>query len=335
MDDELSGYTFNEIKRSGFSNTYKFINQNINDSMDHILSKTISGFSDYIKENRPDMVIVHGDRIEALGTAAATCLNNILVSHIEGGEVSGTVDEIIRHSVTKLSHLHFVSNDQSKKRIIQMGELESNIFVIGSPENDLLISKDLPSINNVKKRYGITFDNYSILIFHPVTTEYEELNNQVETLVDVLLKRDKRKYVIIHPNNDFGSDIILKEYKRFKGNNRFKIFPSMRFEYFLQLMKHSDFVIGNSSCGVRETPAIGIPSINIGTRQNRRSDAPSIIKCDYSRKELIKALNSINHLEKRESLIFGSGGSAEKFEQILLNKKTWQIGTQKYFVDLT
>ena len=100
-------------------------------------------------------------------------------------------------------------------------------------------------------------------------------------------------------------------------------------------MKHSDFVIGNSSCGVRETPAIGVPSINIGTRQNRRSDAPSIIKCDYSRKELIKALNSINHLEKRESLIFGSGGSAEKFEQILLNKKTWQIGTQKYFVDLT
>tara|TARA_B100001250_G_scaffold256647_1_gene220971 strand:+ start:21771 stop:22898 length:1128 start_codon:yes stop_codon:yes gene_type:complete len=327
-------YTFHEIEKAGFSKVYKFINQNNNDSMDHILSKTISGFSDYIKENRPDLVIVHGDRLESLGTAIVGCFNNILVAHIEGGEVSGTVDEMIRHSITKVSHLHFVTNEESKKRIIQLGELESSIHKIGSPEVDILQSSSLPSIKEVKTRYGIMFEKYSILVFHPVTSEHNELNFQIKTLIDVLLKNNSNNYIVIHPNNDLGTNIILNEYKRLEGNKRFKMFPSMRFEYFIQLMKNSEFVIGNSSSGVRETPVIGIPSINIGTRQNRRNNASTIINSDYSKKSLIKAFELIKNVGREVSSKFGFGGCSEKFENILMNKDIWKTNTQKYFVDL-
>ena len=123
------GYTINEIKKLGINNIYTFNNQKTNDQMDVCLSKTIKGFSSLVKKRKPNLIIVHGDRLEALAGAIVGLFNNILVAHIEGGEVSGTVDESIRHSVSKLSHLHFVSNLSSKKRLIQLGEKKSKIFV--------------------------------------------------------------------------------------------------------------------------------------------------------------------------------------------------------------
>ena len=122
----------------------KFINKNSSDSMDIVLGKTILGFSDYVNENNPDLIVIHGDRIETLACASVGALNNILVAHIEGGEVSGTIDESIRNSVSKLSHMHFVTNFDAKKRLLRMGESKESIKVIGSPEVDLFNSKDLP-----------------------------------------------------------------------------------------------------------------------------------------------------------------------------------------------
>jgi UDP-N-acetylglucosamine 2-epimerase (hydrolysing) len=118
------GSTWNEVQETGFGNLYKFINQNSSDSMDHVLAKTVSGLADYVMEIAPDMLVIHGDRVEALAGAAVGAFNNILTSHIEGGEVSGTVDELIRHAVTKLSHVHFVANDIAKQRLLQLGEQE-------------------------------------------------------------------------------------------------------------------------------------------------------------------------------------------------------------------
>ncbi|MFZ9944061.1 MAG: UDP-N-acetylglucosamine 2-epimerase, partial [Bacteroidia bacterium] len=126
---EQYGYTVNEIEKSGFTNIHRFSNGNIGNGMDVALARTIEGLSAYVANNRPDLLVVHGDRGEALAGSIVGALNNILVAHIEGGEVSGTVDELIRHAVTKMSHLHFVSNEEARKRLIQLGEIPDNIHV--------------------------------------------------------------------------------------------------------------------------------------------------------------------------------------------------------------
>ena len=132
------GSTYDEVRKQKYKEMYIFMNQTHTTAMDIILANTIIGFSNFINEIKPDMIVVHGDRVEALAGAIVGSLNNILVAHIEGGEISGTIDELIRHSITKLSHIHFVANKEAKKRLIQMGEIDSNIYVIGSPDIDIM-----------------------------------------------------------------------------------------------------------------------------------------------------------------------------------------------------
>ena len=145
------GFTINELYRSNIKNIFKYKNQNEkNYSMTESLSSTINGLAKYLKKNKINLIIIHGDRMEALAGAIAGIFNNIHVGHIEGGEISGTIDESIRHSVSKLSHFHFVSNQESKKRLIQMGENKNTIFIIGSPDLDIMKKKNLPNINIIK-----------------------------------------------------------------------------------------------------------------------------------------------------------------------------------------
>ena len=158
------GYTYDELQLDNIKNIFRFNNQLKSNNLDLILSKTIQGFNDYVKKIKPDLIVIHGDRIEALGCALVGSLNNILTAHIEGGEVSGTIDEIIRHAVSKLSHYHFVTNKTAKKRLVQMGELNKNIFVIGSPNIEIIKSKNLPTLKSVKDKYEIKYDNYDNII---------------------------------------------------------------------------------------------------------------------------------------------------------------------------
>lgn len=328
------GITVKEIEKSGFSNIFKFINFTSETTMDLTLAKTIDGLSSYIKEETPDMIIVHGDRVEALAGAIVGALNNILVGHIEGGEVSGTVDEIIRHSVSKMSHIHFVANELAKKRLIQMGELENQVFVIGSPDVDIMFSEGLPDIAESKHYYDIEFESFAILMFHPVTTEIHQLPKIVEELI-AAISSDSNNYIIIYPNNDLGSSKILAGYDTLKNNPRIRIFPSIRFEYFLVLLKHSEFLIGNSSAGIREAPYYGIPSINIGTRQNNRAYGPSIIQSSYERDDIISAIKKAKQTEiNLGQQDFGNGSSNVRFLEILRDEQTWEISCQKLFNDL-
>lgn len=328
------GYTVDEIYKSGFKNIYRFINHTTESSMDQTLSKTISGFSDYIKEVKPELIIIHGDRLEALAGAITGAFNNILVAHIEGGEVSGTIDELIRHSVSKLSHTHFVANELAKKRLIQMGEIDSSIYVIGSPDIDVMLSSNLPSISAVKKHYDISFEEYAIVMFHPVTTEFDIIAEQVRNLVDALIETNKN-YVVIYPNNDFGSDQILREYRRFNGNSKFKVFPSIRFEYFLSLLENANFIIGNSSAGIREAPYYGVPTINIGTRQMNRALHKDIINCDYNKESILMAFSQLMKLKPDTTNAFGNGKSDQTFLEIISEEDFWNIPKQKTFKDIT
>lgn len=328
------GFTVLEIKKSGFKNLKTFDNHTSEMTMDLTLAKTIEGLSQYVNEIKPDLLVIHGDRIETLAGAIVGSLNNILVAHIEGGEISGTVDELIRHSVSKLSHIHFVSNHAARKRLVQMGELEKSIFTIGSPDIDVMFSGNLPSLEVVKDYYEIVYDKYAIVMFHPVTTEAEYIKEYSSDFVSSLLE-DDTNYVVIYPNNDMGSSTIMQEYKRLAGDSRFRIIPSLRFEYFLQLLKNAEFIIGNSSAGIREAPSYGTPVVNIGTRQNNRSSNSRIINCGYELKEIKTALKEVKNSERTiPENHYGNGNSAQLFLEKLKMADIWELQHQKQFRDL-
>ena len=332
------GYTVCEIEDCGFPNIYKYINYIENNSLDLILANTINGLNHYIKECHPEMIIVHGDRVEALAGAIVGSFNNIFVAHIEGGEISGTIDEHIRHAVSKLSHFHFVANEEAKKRLIQMGEDKDWIFIIGSPDIDIMNSKNLPPLKEARKKYEILFDEYALLLYHPVTAEINDIYNQTNILTEALLD-SKFNYIVSYPNSDPGSDIIQMIYeKKLLNNKHFRIIPSIRFEYFLTFLKNAHFIIGNSSAGVRESPYYGIPSINIGSRQSNRIDYQkntSIVNCDYDKNIILKLINNFSNKKIRfePSYNFGTGNSTKSFLRIIKNKKIWEHKIQKQFLD--
>lgn len=330
---EEYGYTLIEVERCGFKNINTFNNHTSEATMDLTLAKTIGGFSEFIKTVHPDLIVIHGDRVEALAGAIVGSLNNVLVAHIEGGELSGTIDELIRHSTSKMSHIHFVANDKAKERLEQMGELSKSIYTIGSPDVDIMFSNTLQSIDFVKDYYAIDFEDYAIAMFHPVTTEYEVIEVYVKEFVQALLDSNKN-YIVIFPNNDLGSKIIIKAYERLRNNPRFKIFPSIRFEYFLTLLKKAQFIIGNSSAGVREAPYYGVITVNVGTRQANRIVSDSIVNTSYNKESILAGVNSIDTLHISEVKLFGKGNSAESFLESLLLEDFWQTNHQKQFKEI-
>ncbi len=329
------GSTVDEVIKCGYKNIYQYINHTAEETMDHTLARTVVAFSDYVKHIEPELIVVHGDRLEALAGAIVGAFNNILVAHIEGGEVSGTVDELIRHAISKLSHAHFVSNEGAERRLIQMGEKTESVFVIGSPDVDVMMSKNLPSLEDVKSHYEINFDQYAVLLFHPVTTEIDLLETHASELVDAAIESNLN-YVVIFPNNDMGSSIIIDQYQRFKENKRFRIFPSIRFEKFLVLLKNASFILGNSSAGIREAPYYGLPTINIGSRQsNRAASNSNIFNCDYSKMGILDAIKRAQNSESFSPVThYGSGNSAKLFFDALADDVFSNINKQKQFVDI-
>lgn len=331
--DEKFGFTVNEIERYNYPNIFKYINHDSEEMMDMTLGKTIQGFASYVHIIKPDLIIVHGDRIEALAGASVGALNNIQVAHIEGGELSGTVDEIIRHAVSKMSHTHFVANEDAKKRLIQMGEMEGDIYIIGSPDMDLMLSDKLPSVEQVKKHYEIDFEHYAISLFHPVTTEMEAMETYADQYFKAL-ELSKLNYLVVYPNNDKGSEIIQSKIRKLKKKNCFKIFPSIRFESFITLLKNAQFLIGNSSAGIREAPYYGLPTVNVGSRQNKRSNNEDIIHTGYNTAEIGAGIKLALEKKIPAKQLFGAGNSDILFKEILSNQQFWEKNKQKTFSDI-
>ena len=337
--DPKYGETVREIERCGLPNIYKFANHKNNSGPDVILSETVRGFGDFIKSLRPDLIFVHGDRVEALSGALAGAFNNILVAHIEGGEISGSIDEHIRHSISKLSNLHFVANSEAKRRLLQMGEREETIFVTGSPDIDIMDSSSLPDLDEVRTHYNVPFRDFALFIFHPVTTELDNFLFYANQVVEALVESGMN-YVVIYPNNDLGTDIVLDTYgEKISHNPRFVIYPSLRFEYFLTILKNARFIIGNSSAGVREAPHYGIPTIDIGSRQKGRiktEAVKSIRHCDYAKSDILALIKEVAGKSERyqPTKHFGDAGSDKKFLNALLDKNMWKIKAQKQFLDI-
>lgn len=332
---EEYGGTYKEIIADGFDNNV-YLQNKLPSSlhMDDNLATTMSEFSQYIRNIKPNMIIVHGDRIEALAAATVAMLNNICLGHIEGGEVTGTVDESIRHAISKMANLHFVANQESKLRLIQLGEEEEDIFVIGSPDIDVMLSDQLPEIGLVKGQLGIDFAEYGIFIYHPVTSELDQIVEDILAITEALVLSQKN-YVVIYPNNDSGSNLIIDEYKKFFNYSKFKFFRSIYFEPFLTLLKHCEFIIGNSSAGVREACVYGIPAIDIGSRQKNRYSSillPNIVKTVANQQAISRSISEINKY-RIQSSYFGDGKSTTRFISLLKNKDIWRTSVQKNFND--
>ncbi|MCU1807082.1 UDP-N-acetylglucosamine 2-epimerase [Cytobacillus firmus] len=330
------GSTYKEIEKDGFKNTFKFVNTKVNQNMDITLSNTIVGFSNYVSELQPDLIVVHGDRVEALAGAVVGALNNVKVAHIEGGEVSGTIDESIRHAITKFAHIHLVANNEAKQRVIQLGESPESIYVIGSPDIDIMFSDTLPPLDEAFNHYEIDFDQYAIFMYHPVTTEIHNLQENIKQVVDALIESNEN-YIVVYPNNDEGSSIILEEFDRFKGNPKFKVFPSIKFEFFLTFLKYCKFMIGNSSAGVRETSVYGVPSIDLGSRQQGRYDlelSKNIISVKENKADIVNQIKEIDKVPVIQVSPFGEGNSDERFLEILQNSNVWDKKFQKKFIGL-
>ena len=326
---EKFGNTYLEVKKHFRSKIIKFKNQSLGDRLEIILSKTSERFSKIVKKIEPDLIVIHGDRVEALASALVGSLNHILTAHIEGGEVSGTIDDTIRHAVTKLSHIHFVGSSAAKNRITKMGEIKKHIFNIGSPDIDAIVKKKLPTIKNIRKRYSIKFNNYSILLWHPVTSKINTLREDTNKLIR-FIDRLNENFVIIYPNNDPGSKIILNCYKKIK-NTKYKVLKNLRFEYFLALLKNAKFIIGNSSSAIYEAPMLGTPAINIGDRQNKRINSKIIKNLRIDEMDILKIYKFLKSYKRIEKKFYGYGNSDKKFLNRLLKSNFWNISKQKFF----
>ena len=324
------GSTYKEVYKVFKRNIFKFKNQTNDESITQIISNTIKNFSILVKKEKPDLIVIHGDRAETLACAIVGSMNHILTAHVEGGELSGTIDDSIRHAVTKLSHIHFVGSNNAKRIVLGMGEKKNSVFNIGSPDLDLILNTKLPKINYVKARYGITFNDYGILIWHPVTSEIKFLKKNTNKLIK-FIENSGENLLVINPNNDLGYKKILEVYKNYKKNKNFKFFPSIRFENFIVLLKNAKFIIGNSSSGIYEAPLVNTPSIDIGTRQTKRFFSKTVKNFDLNKlnqKNFYKFIDNYQNDKKRH---YGKGDSAKKFIKILNSYKFWKISTQKYF----
>lgn len=329
---ERYGRTVHEIEREGFSHLHRFMNQIEGEPMDLVLSNTIAGLARFVHQDPPDLMVVHGDRIEALAGATVGALRGILTAHIEGGEHSGTVDGLIRHSITKLAHAHFVANEDAASLLRQLGEQEASIFPIGSPDIDIMLSDQLPSLSQSKAHYEIDFEDYAILLYHPVTSEVQKARGHARALVDAVLQSEQN-FIVVNPNNDHGSAAIFAEYERLQGE-RFRVFPSIRFEHFLTLLRNAKFILGNSSSGIREAPVYGVPAINVGTRQAGRFKSESIIDVSPQRLALCQAILRAKNMTRPKPLMhFGDGKSAQRFAQALRDPSFWDLPLQKTMID--
>ena len=327
------GNTYQEINKFFKSNIVKFRNQKFGDNLETVLTNTTEKFSKIVKKIKPDLILIHGDRIESLACALVGSLNHILTAHIEGGEVSGNIDDTIRHAVTKLSHIHFVGNSKARKRVLNMGEKRNSVFTIGSPDMDILLSQKLPSINFVKKKYEINFKKYAILLWHPVTSKIYRLKKDTKKIINFVNKY-KQNFVVIYSNNDPGAKIIIDNYKKLLIPGKNKVFRSLRFENFISLLKHSEFIIGNSSSGIYEAPIFAVPTINIGDRQHKRLQSRAIKNLkigSLNNYNVDKFLFNYRQIKKK---YFGSGNTDKKFLKVINKSSFWKISAQKYFSDI-
>ena len=275
----------------------------------------------------PDAVISIADRFETMATAISAAYQNIPLIHIQGGEVTGSIDEKVRHSVTKLSDIHFVSNKNSALRVEKMGEDKNKIFVTGCPSIDIAKEvssyrkKEIKDINANGVGANINLDNpFLVVLQHPVTYEWNQAKMHINQTLNVI-KNINIPTVWFWPNIDAGSDLVSRSIRNFREVNKdlsIKFIKNLTPENFLILLLRSQCLIGNSSVGIRECSYLGVPVVNIGTRQSGRERGNNVIDVNYDEKKIFDAIiKQINHGKYPSEDIYGNGNAGENIANLL------------------
>lgn len=275
---------------------------------------------------RPDVVLTVADRFETMATAAAASYMNIAVAHTQGGEITGSIDESVRHAITKLSHLHFTSTAAARDLVIRMGEDPDRVFNTGCPSIDVVANIDLEMPDDFLERYGgvghpLNLSRpYLVVLQHPVTTEYGSGLQQVNETLEAV-KNTGMQTVWLWPNVDAGSDDISKGLRMFRERHRdlpIHFFRNFSVEDYARLIYNCACLVGNSSSGIRESAYLGVPSVNIGTRQQRRERGPNVVDVGYDSRAILGAIEQQMAQGRFESdHLYGDGRSGERIADLL------------------
>ena len=272
---------------------------------------------------KPDLVLITGDRAEMFIAALTAAYMKIAVAHIQSGDLSGHIDGSVRHAITKISHLHFASCEDSKKRVLKLGEESWRVYNTGAPQLDDFNKPIKINFKDFNKKYKIKLEKKFVIIMqHPVLYDNVNSGHQIEQTLKAVEKFSFQK-IIIYPNIDTGNNKIIKIIDKYKNQNNFIIFKNLKRDHFIFLLKNAEILIGNSSCGILEAASFKLPVINIGNRQKGRLQSKNILNAGYSSKEIMKAIKIIYKSKKyKKDLrkcknLYGDGKSSERIVRIL------------------
>ena len=321
---DIHGRDIDYIKEDGFIINaeipmFEEGEKNTNASMVRALAKVLSGITDEIEKFNPDLVLTGFDIGANLATTIAAAHMNVPVAHIQGGEVTGTIDESIRHAMSKFSHIHFPATEDAKNRLIRLGENPDYIYNVGCPSIDTIMQTPIIDRKVLEKKFNVDFSKPVVLLIqHPVTTESNESRKQILSTIGVIKNLGIQALVAL-PNNDAGSSEIIEEIKK----SGLSWYPSLSTEEFVNVYRNIWAIVGNSSSGIHESSTFGIPAVNIGTRQQDRERAKNVIDVSYEKDSIQKGIEKALFDESfRERVVniknpYGEGDSSVKIVKLL------------------
>lgn len=340
------GNTQNEILASGIPIYKRVPLQMGNDSksaMAAATGKALTAFSEYFEEHRPDLLIVLGDRFEIFAAAAAAALQNMAIAHIHGGEITeGAVDEFLRHSITKMSYLHFTACEEYRRRVIQLGEDPDRVFNVGALGVENVMNLPEMPLDELSESLNMDFSEvpYSIVTYHPVTQDEGNVAEDMAQLISALESFPEMRFIITKANADAGGREINAIWDREQEKHKnWIVVTSLGAKRYLTALKHAQMMIGNSSSGILEAPAAHIPTVNIGNRQKGRMMAESVLCCECEERAIKQAIQYACTASFRDKVVlmpapFGKGESSSRIHEIckaFLNQKSM---TAKKFYDI-
>jgi GDP/UDP-N,N'-diacetylbacillosamine 2-epimerase (hydrolysing) len=340
--EDRFGATYQEIEKDGFK-IHKKVHLNLQEDTPTALSRStalgLQGFAEAFKELAPDIVLVLGDRFELLSVAIAAMFARIPIVHLHGGELTeGAIDEAIRHSLTKFSHLHFVAHEEYRKRVIQLGESPETVFNVGGMGIDGIRRMHLMGRDDLERSLGLKFLAKNLLVtFHPVTLEKGSSGKQMSELLEALAELSDTRIIFTMPNADGENSIIFDLIKSFvhKFDNAVA-FESLGHLRYLSCVAQVDGVVGNSSSGLMEVPSFRKGTVNIGDRQRGRLQASSVINVEPEKLKILTAIARLYDPTFQKQLLnvtnpYGDGGASERIVQVLKESDFGNLLKKKFF----
>jgi UDP-hydrolysing UDP-N-acetyl-D-glucosamine 2-epimerase len=337
------GYTVREILRDNFEVTdtidMGLKADNTNYDMATSIGEGIKGFANVFKKRNPDLVVVCGDRIEALASSIAAVSLNIPIAHIGGGEIAfGEIDDSTRHCITKFAHLHFTSTKQSAERVLKLGEEKWRVFRVGALSLDTILNQELMEETKLRQKYSLQDKPIILVCYHPITTEWADAGRQMKVVMAATIEianEEDTSIVVVFPNYYPGGYQIIHTIEKLGSDHKnIRIFESLPHFDFISLMAASSAFVGNSSSGIIEAPSLGIPYVCVGIRQDGRERAKNVIDVRCNRTEIMKgtrkALHDVDFLEivKRRETPYGDGKAGDRIMRVInkvgINKKLIQ-----------